>query len=93
MQERFHYHYAVAGLPFILWNIPFYQENHYTCSSYVARVLEEHGVCHWEKHFSLVTPKDFMEKFGRKRIFEGSLRELVEMSVQEETVCAVEKIA
>ena len=33
MQERFHYHYAVAGLPFILWNIPFYQENHYTCSS------------------------------------------------------------
>ena len=67
--------------------------NHYTCSSYVARVLEEYGVCHWEKHFSLVTPKDFMEKFGRKRIFEGSLRELVEMSVQEETVCAVEKIA
>ena len=58
-----------------------------------ARVLEEYGVCHWEKHFSLVTPKDFMEKFGRKRIFEGSLRELVEMSVQEETVCAVEKIA
>ena len=93
MQERFHYHYAVAGLPFILWNIPFYQENHYTCSSYVARVLEEHGVCHWEKHFSLVTPRDFMEKFGRKRIFEGSLRELVEMSVQEETVCAVEKMA
>ena len=92
-QERIHYHYAVAGLPFILWNIPFYQENHYTCSSYVARVLEEYGVCHWEKHFSLVTPKDFMEKFGRKRIFEGSLRELVEMSVQEETVCAVEKIA
>lgn len=93
MQERFHYHYAVAGLLFILWNIPFYQENHYTCSSYVARVLEKYGVCHWEKHFSLVTPKDFMEKFGRKRIFEGSLRELVEMSVQEETVCAVEKIA
>ena len=92
MQERFHYHYAVAGLPFILWNIPFYQENHYTCSSYVARVLEKYGVCHWEKHFSLVTPKDFMEKFGRKRIFEGSLRELVEMSVQEETVCAVEKL-
>ena len=54
---------------------------------------EEYGFCHWEKHFSLVTPKDFMEKFGRKRMFEGSLRELVEMSVQEETVCAVEKIA
>ena len=75
-----------------MWNIPFYQENHYTCSSYVARVLEEYGVCHWENIFPFVTPKDFMEKFGRKRIFEGSLRELVEMSVQEETVCAVEKL-
>lgn len=69
MQERFHYHYAVAGLPFILWNIPFYQENHYTCSSYVARVLEEHGVCHWEKHFSLVTPKGFHGKIWTETDF------------------------
>lgn len=94
MQERFHYHYAVAGLPFILWNIPFYQERHYTCSSYVARVLEEYGVCQWEKHFSLVTPKDFMEKFGQKKVFEGSLRELVELSnMREQQVFAVEKMA
>ena len=80
MEERFTYHYAVAGLPFILCNKPFYQENHYTCSSYVARVLEDYGVCHWEKHFSLVTPRDFMEKFGSRKIFEGSLKELVEMA-------------
>lgn len=80
MEERFHYHYAVAGLPFILWNKPFYQENHYTCSSYVARVLEDYGVCRWEKHFSLVTPRDFLEKFGQEKIFEGSLKELVEIT-------------
>lgn len=59
----------LQDLPFILWNIPFYQENHYTCSSYVARVLEEYGVCHWEKHFSLVTPKGFHGKIWTETDF------------------------
>lgn len=77
MEERFRYHYAVAGLPFILWQIPFYQKNHYTCSSYIAKLLEEAGICRWEKHFSLVTPRDFMEYEKKTKIFEGSLRELV----------------
>ena len=76
MEQRFHYHYAVIGLPFILMNIPFYQKNHYTCSSYLARLLEEAGVCKWDKHFSLVTPKDFYEYEGKKKIFEGSLMNL-----------------
>ncbi len=77
MEERFRYHYAVAGLPFILWQIPFYQKNHFTCSSYIAKLLEEAGICRWEKHFSLVTPRDFMEYEKKTKIFEGSLRELV----------------
>lgn len=77
MEERFRYHYAVAGLPFILWQIPFYQKNHFTCSSYIAKLLEEAGVCRWKKHFSLVTPRDFMEYEKKTKIFEGSLRELV----------------
>ena len=29
MENRFRYHYAVLGLPFILMNVPFYQKNHY----------------------------------------------------------------
>ena len=61
MEQRFSYHYTILGLPFILMNIPFYQKNHYTCSSYLARLLEQAGVCRWDKHFSLVTPKDFYE--------------------------------
>nr|WP_294492208.1 hypothetical protein [uncultured Mediterraneibacter sp.] len=75
MEQRFRYHYAVAGLPFILLNIPFYQKNHYTCSSYLAKILEQAGICRWEKHFSLVTPKDFMEYKEKQKIFEGSLFE------------------
>lgn len=78
MRHRFHYHYAVIGLPFILANRPFYQKNHYTCSSYLAKLLEENGVCCWEKHFSLVTPKDFYEYPKKEEIFEGKLQELIE---------------
>lgn len=80
MRRRFRYHYAVAGLPFILMNRPFYQKGHYTCSSYAAKLLEEAGICRWGKHFSLVTPRDFFEYYEKQRIFEGSLRELIEIS-------------
>lgn len=68
MKRRFSYHYAVLGLPFILMNRPFYQKNHYTCSSYIAKLLEEAGVCRWGKHFSLVTPKDFYEYKDKQKI-------------------------
>ena len=70
--------YTILGLPFLLFGKPFYQKNHYTCSSYAAELLEKAGVCTWNKHFSLVTPKDFYEYKGKQKIFEGSLRELTE---------------
>ena len=78
MEQRFSYHYAVLGLPFILLDRPFYQKRHFTCSSYAARLLEEAGVLDFGKHFSLVTPKDFYQYPGKTTVFEGTLRELVE---------------
>lgn len=84
MRQRFRYHYTVLGLPFLLLNRPFVQKGHYTCSSYTAKLLEEAGVCRFGKHFSLVTPKDFYEYQGKHKIYEGSLRDLVET---EETIC------
>lgn len=75
---RFHIHYAVLGLPFILANIPFFIWNQYTCSSYIARILQENGIWISEKHFSLVTPKDFYE-YGKMRVvFEGELSKMAE---------------
>lgn len=72
-QRRFHIHYAVLGLPFILFDIPFFIRDQYTCSSYIARVLQENGIWISRKHFSLVTPKDFYA-YGKMRvIFEGEL--------------------
>ena len=75
-QKRFHYHYAVLRLPFILLRIPFPQKNCYTCSSYLAKLLEDAGIWNWNKPISLVTPKDFYCDLEKEILFEGSLREL-----------------
>ena len=83
MRERFRYHYAVIGLPFILMGKPFYQKNHFTCSSYIAKLLEEAGVCRWDRHFSLITPKDFYEYREKQKIYEGPLSRLAEMDQRE----------
>ncbi len=49
----------------------------------ISRLLEEAGVCTWDRHFSLVTPRDFLEYekkvFEEFEIFEGSLYELTAM--------------
>lgn len=82
MERRYHYHYAIASLPFILFGTAFYQENHYTCSSYIARLLAESGIRISPKHFSLVTPKDFYEYPEKRILFEGSLSEIVERDGQ-----------
>lgn len=73
--QRFHYHYCILGLPMLLCNIPFYQKNHYTCSSFVASILEDNGIGLFEKHFSLVTPRDFYELENTSLEFEGTLHE------------------
>ncbi|MCM1282514.1 MAG: hypothetical protein NC180_05510 [Muribaculaceae bacterium] len=75
--RRFSIHYAVLGLPFIVWNIPFYIRNHFTCASYIAKLLQENGISVSQKHFSLVTPKDFYEYKEMQVIFEGKLSEIV----------------
>lgn len=71
--NRFKYHYCVLGLPFLLLQIPFYQKRHYTCSSFIARLLSENGIKLFHKHFSLVTPRDFYELTQTKTLYEGSL--------------------
>ncbi len=78
--RRWHYHYAVPGLPFIVCGIPFYFKNQYTCSSYIARILNENHIRISKKHFSLVTPKDFYLYSDKKVIFEGSLKEFVRLA-------------
>ena len=75
-RKRFRIHYAVCGLPFILAKLPFYINNQYTCSSYIASVLEENGILQFKKHFSLVTPKDFYADQHLRVVFEGELSQI-----------------
>lgn len=79
--RRLRIHYAVCSLPFLVLGIPFYLKDHYTCSSYIARILQENGISVSQKHFSLVTPKDFLEYSGMRQIFEGPLSEIVPMGL------------
>lgn len=76
-KNRCHIHYAVLALPFIAIGIPFYIKNQYTCSSYIARILQENGISVSDKHFSLVTPKDFYKYNKMQMIFEGELSEMM----------------
>lgn len=83
--NRFHYHYCILGLPFILLGKPFYQKNHYTCSSFSAKILEENGIRLFEKHFSMVTPRDFYELPQTKVIYEGALQKFTGTEYTERT--------
>lgn len=79
-KKRFRYHYAVIGLLPLVLGKAFYQKNHFTCSSYIAMILEEVGIIIADKHFSLVTPKDFYHYPDKICIYEGTLAELVARS-------------
>jgi len=79
-QRRYHFHYAIIGLFFLVLGRKFYIKNQYTCSSYIARVLKESGIVISSKHFSLVTPKDFYEYQNMDVIFEGKLSELIDQT-------------
>ncbi|MGI6105599.1 MAG: hypothetical protein ACOYD7_05335 [Raoultibacter sp.] len=74
-KNRFHYHYNILGLPFIVMNKPFYLKNRYTCSSFLAMLLDRRGIMSFDKHFSLVTPRDFYEGLQKTVVFEGYLHE------------------
>lgn len=76
-ERRYETHYAVLGLVPLVCNRAFYQKNHFICSSYIAKLLMEQDIRIAEKHFSLVTPKDFYVYADKQKIFEGQLKELI----------------
>ena len=76
-ENRYKYHYAIAGLIPLVFGKAFYQKNHFTCSSYIAKLLADTGIYIADKHFSLITPKDFYLYPDKQKIFEGKLRELI----------------
>ncbi|MDE6064032.1 MAG: hypothetical protein K2G20_05560 [Lachnospiraceae bacterium] len=82
-KKRFRFHYCILGLPSILLQKPFYQKRHYTCSSFIARLLSAHGLDLFHKHFSLVTPADFYDYKKDDIMFEGALSDFIEKDKME----------
>lgn len=80
-KKRFKYHYCILGLPFLLFNKPFYQDNHFTCSSFTSKILEENGIKLFNKHFSLVTPRDFYD-LDLPVVYEGPISILAERYIR-----------
>lgn len=67
------YHYTVLGLPFLVLGKPFHQKRRYACSQFVARTLEDYGIRKFDKHYSLVTPKDFYNMPDKKILYVGTI--------------------
>lgn len=88
----FRIHYAILSLPFLVMGLPFYLKNQYTCSSYIAKLLQDNGILISEKHFSLVTPRDILEYRGIEVVFEGYLSEITtdRLNCMPESVSAYE---
>lgn len=67
------YKYTVLGLPWMLFNKPFHQKRHYACSQFVARTLEDYGIRKFDKHYSIITPRDFYEMPNKKILYVGTI--------------------
>lgn len=68
------YTYNYIGLPFMLANVPWKRKHHYTCSQFVAWMLQEQSqIVNFRKSYSLVKPQDFMEVLERYEIYKGTI--------------------
>lgn len=72
------YKYTILGIPCAMIGKPYHQKRHYMCSQFVARTLEDCGIRKFDKHYTLMTPKDFYEMEDKKTIYIGSIKRFLE---------------
>lgn len=72
------YKYTILGIPCAVLGIPYHQKHHYMCSQFVARILEDCGVRKFQRHYTLMTPKDFYLMNNKKTIYIGSLKNFLQ---------------
>ncbi len=68
------YKYDFLGAFLRAFHIPAYFKNKYVCSTFVADVLEQAGVCSFEKELCFVKPIDFENISGAKEVFLGEYK-------------------
>lgn len=62
--------YNILGLFLIKLKIAKHRKNHYCCSQFCGKVLKDNNILQFEKDYSLIEPKDFLNL--DKVVFEGN---------------------
>ncbi|MED3551735.1 hypothetical protein [Cytobacillus praedii] len=71
--QRHVYRYNFIGLFGVIFNKPITRTKAFFCSQFVASILEECDILHFEKPLSLITPADFQEVCTFQLVYEGKL--------------------
>jgi len=72
-----YYKYNFAGLIGILINKPLKMGKRYTCSHFVAYILEKSDILTFDKNVMLVTPMDFCGIIGLEKVYEGMMADFI----------------
>jgi len=68
--ERYKYDYF--GIVPRFFGFPIRLKDRYVCSFFVAALLEQAGICRFDKDVCFVTPRDFDRMLGEREIYRGS---------------------
>ena len=72
------YGYNIFGLIPLNFNIRFERKNHFVCSQFVGRILQEAGIYNQDKNYSLIKPNDISKIYGLNKVYEGKMTYLVD---------------
>ncbi len=73
--QKKHYRYNFIGLFGVMFNRPIKRNNAFFCSQFVASVLKEGNIIHFDKPLSLIAPSDFQKVTKFQLMYEGKLRD------------------
>ena len=67
------YHYNIVGLVPIQFNKVCRRKNHYVCSQFVGKIIEDAEIHQFKKDYSIVRPNDIRKIPRLKLKYEGKL--------------------
>ncbi len=68
------YSYNVIGLIGLAFGLAIHRKNHFLCSQFVAHVLTECGLTHFDKDLGLVKPDDIRYVENAQLVYKGDLK-------------------
>ena len=78
------YKYNIKGLIHIQFNKIYHRDNHFVCSQFVGKLLQDSGIYDFKKDYSVVKPKDITTIDGLEKIYEGKIINYIRMLSYEE---------